>query len=654
MNFREPSRPFDPTAMTLHNLIIHEHRPLGDLGQPIFVPSHGPFYSESLAVYSGARLLVRGKDYRTLVHHPRATEKTGKEVSVCVMVINKSLTEIDITYQAVGGEFQHLFEIIKLIKESNGDQFLRAILWHEIIGKPDTFNPAAHWHVVWDIKGWESLITPLDQIRQAVIFKKQQAYRAAYDYYYAKKIAHQNDVDSRLAALRLKATDLWKRIRPPVGMIGLYTKPQASFPDGNYKEIRERLLFGVELDADLGKEWNVSKDLVFQYPDNILLNEKDYPILQEKDEWIYLDNQHPVSGMPTGEKYWEEIDELFDTLCIKIYAKESNGGEIDANLTVNTAMLNEGEVALFQLTTVGFAAGTVIMYQLTDIGPTNVSVPLMGAVTLNALGVGTLAVKLIEGSPRTDLQTMKIEMMIMGGLPLRLNYNLISNRVEKTETTVHQYANGPLLKGTAVRGDIYSLRIVHRGANGQKLQLRTTGLTVNDVITVGDNSYYGNAVVEVPTIATSKVISVPFTVKSRTGASPVDIGLRIATPNGTTETVPFTAVPFAFLGLEIYSPETGATLTSLKYGQLFRIRVRQNSRDNSVVELQLSANTTTGVLNPSFIPPLYCGRDGIGESGTYTLLPVNEVAPAVGVLTFTAVDPVTNTINIKTTIPVTI
>lgn len=653
MNFREPSRPFDPTAMSLLNLIIHEKRPLGDQGKYIFVPSHGPYYSQSLAVYAGSRLLVRNKDYRTLVHHPRATKETGKEVSVCIQVIDTSISEITVTYQAVGGEYQNLFEIVKLIKDSNGQQVLRTILWHEIIGKPNTFNPAAHWHVVWDVSGWEKLVTPIDKIRNALIFKKYASYRKAYDYYYAKRLAHLNYVDSRVIDIREKAQQAIKASQPPVGVIALY-KNATTFADGRYVELKNTVLYGVATDSDLGKTWKISKDLVFPYPDNVLLTESEKPILQEKDEWIFLDNQYKAESTGTGEPYWEDIDELFDALCVKIYYKESAGDDFDAKLTLDKTTINENEVALLKVETKGFSEGTVVPYRITNIGPDNVSVPLKGTVTINSVGVGTLAIKLMPNSPRTDLSEMTIDVMILSGLTTKLKYNLVSNQVEITETTIHQYANGPLQKDDLVRGDRYSLRIIHRGIAGKPIRFQMKGLDAQDIFILNNVEYAGTATATLNAPTVGGILVVPFTVKSRTPAPTKSIGLTLTTPNGTVENVAGNVASFAFSKLEFYNPATGEILTEVPYGKNFRVRVVQNSKDNLVVDLQLSANTTTGSVEPAFIPPVYCKTHGVGESGTFAVLPVSGVTATGGVLTFTAVDPVTKVINLKATLKVTV
>lgn len=652
MNFREPSRPYDPTASSLQNLVIAEKRPLGTNEYYIFVPSHGPYYSDSLKVYSGGKLLEREKDYRTLVHHPRASGVTAKEVSVCVQIINTSLTEVDITYQVVGGGFQCLFEIIKLIKDSYGDKVLRPILWHEIIGKPDSFNPAAHWHVIWDISGWEKIITPIDQIRQAITFKKQQAYRDIYDYYYAKQIAHQNNVDSRIAALRQKAEAVWSKIRPPVGIVTITTKPNLTFPDGDYVEMKNTLLWGVSADGDLGKTWNVSKDLVFPYPDNLLLNEKEYPILQEKDEFIFLDNEHPVSPKVTHtEEYWEEIDELFDALTVKIWKKTTQGGEFRATLTAAPTTINENEVTLFTLNTVGFAQGTQVPYRLTGIGPNNVNVPLDGVVTINSVGVGTLAVKLVAGSPRTDTDTMRCDMLVAGGLNASVKYNLLSNVIQSTDTTLHQYANGPLLTSPIVRGDWYVMKIVHRGMNGKNLKINF-GLTVNDRVTINDVLIAGNADYTYAVPATGKYVTLKFCVTSRANIVSNSATLKLTTASGVVESLPYSLDVFEFIALEAYSPATGEVLPSIHYHQSFRLRVKQNSRDNPVVDLRLTGNTTTGVISPSFIPPLYCDRNGIGESGTYSLDEISGTAMTAGKLTFVAVEQQLKKIQITLDLPV--
>ena len=49
---RPSSRPYDPTARASLNLIVGEVRPLTTTEDYIFIPSHGPFYTENVVIRS--------------------------------------------------------------------------------------------------------------------------------------------------------------------------------------------------------------------------------------------------------------------------------------------------------------------------------------------------------------------------------------------------------------------------------------------------------------------------------------------------------------------------------------------------------------------------------------------------------------------------
>lgn len=56
---RLSSRPYDPTARSVLNLIVGEVRPLTTAEDYIFVPSHGPFYVENAVLRSKGLLLKK-------------------------------------------------------------------------------------------------------------------------------------------------------------------------------------------------------------------------------------------------------------------------------------------------------------------------------------------------------------------------------------------------------------------------------------------------------------------------------------------------------------------------------------------------------------------------------------------------------------------
>lgn len=635
-NFREPSRPFDPTAKALQNLVINEHRLLATLDKYIFIPSHGPYYVESLVVRRGGTVLVKDVDYKALVLHPAATHETGKEVAVCIKVINRAYTDVSITYQAVGGKYQSLVEILRLIKENAGDKLLTPIIYHEIVDKPTSFNPAAHWHVMWDFGGWEVLINNLDKIRNGVLWRKNTDIRNVYDYYYAKRATFNTWFENRIAAYKQQFDLVKSKAIMPNGFIVGSVNYQ-TFEDGVYQMLTNTFLYGVEVDNDLGRTWGLSEEIVYPYPDNILLNESSVPFTRDTGndgDWIFLDNQYAAENRIID--YWEPVDEQFDARTIKYYWKESNAPAYNAVAASNKTTLNEDEIVLFTITTTSYPAGVEIPYQLTGVGISNVNVPLVGTVITNSSGVGTLAVKLMPGSPRTDLSRMEIEFFILGGKTAFVNYNLLSNVVQSTKSYFTRSLNGPK-EEVLVQGDQYYLRIEHRGLAGKTIHLRT-GLSAANTVVVGGVNYAGNAVIPivVPN-TTATLLNIKIKVLFVNGFVQQAGGFNLTRQDASIENIVGDVAPYRYLDFFAYDNQTGARLTSINYGRQFRLELQHNSKDALIVPASIPNIVVSGSLDPTTLNNIYLSPTGSGETGIMVVTPNDN--PATGTITFRVTDP---------------
>ena len=157
---RLSSRPYDPTARSVLNLIVGEVRPLTTAEDYIFVPSHGPFYVENAVLRSKGLLLKKGKDYEFKALHMSAAQASGKSVACVIQITNKSLFEVTVDYQVVGGRYAEVYSVLEFLIDNIGEAIVDYIPWDNIGDKPEEFNPTAHMHPDWEIMGWEGSLTP--------------------------------------------------------------------------------------------------------------------------------------------------------------------------------------------------------------------------------------------------------------------------------------------------------------------------------------------------------------------------------------------------------------------------------------------------------------------------------------------------------------
>lgn len=160
--------PTDFTGQALANLREDEsHQLITVPGKKnrAFVCRHGAFYSKTMKLRDSAgKLLVAGKDYKTVYHYADISKLTGKEVMGFVVVTNSAVTSpVKVTYQAFGGPFSiSADELAALLDAVDDSKF--PFTWGEIIGKPTEFVPADHMHKYWQLYGLETTVTQINRI----------------------------------------------------------------------------------------------------------------------------------------------------------------------------------------------------------------------------------------------------------------------------------------------------------------------------------------------------------------------------------------------------------------------------------------------------------------------------------------------------------
>ena len=440
---RPSSRPYDPTARASLNLIVGEVRPLTTTEDYIFIPSHGPFYTENVVIRSKGLLLKKGKDYEFKALHMSASKASGKSVACIIQITNKTLFEVTVDYQVVGGRYAEVYSVLKFLIDNLGEAIIDVIPWDNIGDKPERFNSSAHMHPYWEFGGWDGLLTPLNKILQGVYFRKSKRLREVYDYYYSKQEAFEASRDQKVKTILDAIEHMQLNNVDPLRVIRVVTDtiPPNVETQGVWQTLttlnNDRVLGAAGSAANNGRTVNLSKDIVYPQPDNIILDEQENPILRDDNEWIYQDNQYPVvplAGVLIDEHGIEFTAQEWDLYYYKAYQKISHAGALFANVVANRTEMSDGQVVIFRLASSRYPVGLQVPYQILGVGTANVNVPLRGMLTIRADGTAELPITLLAGSPATYEKVMSIELAIAGGIEASVNYTLSTNNQKKIKT----------------------------------------------------------------------------------------------------------------------------------------------------------------------------------------------------------------------------
>lgn len=173
--------PLDLSAIAISNKITGEVKQIVRDADRVFIPTAGPFYTKSLKVWAGTKLLQPITDYVALEMNREGTLASGKEVCN-VLFIKNAGTSFKLDYQVIGGNFSDTSnELIDLINATPIDK-LKILTWGSILGKPTTFPPTAHVHYPYEWRGYTQVIHLLEQLRQLIVAGDQASLASIYDY----------------------------------------------------------------------------------------------------------------------------------------------------------------------------------------------------------------------------------------------------------------------------------------------------------------------------------------------------------------------------------------------------------------------------------------------------------------------------------------
>lgn len=179
--------PLDVTGENPDNYVAAEHHslvPKSDLTDVrVIVPLYGPFFGDSVRIIDRAngRQLDRSEYKITdLLQDP--TLITGKEIGQFIVVTNGMVSnEVEIHYQVLGGNYQNDSSAIQHVYETFLNDY-RPVDWTNISGKPLSYPPSLHIHLLEDVIGFGPLVTAIENLREAIILKNIPMYESLIDW----------------------------------------------------------------------------------------------------------------------------------------------------------------------------------------------------------------------------------------------------------------------------------------------------------------------------------------------------------------------------------------------------------------------------------------------------------------------------------------
>lgn len=130
----------------------------------IFNVMAGAFYTESVQITYLGEQLTAHEDFRFHRAVEDAIRQSGKDVAMLIEITDKSVSgDIEVRYQAVGGEFQNIHEsLVDMLENYKHDA--RGTFYKDIIEKPRFFEPVRHLTSIYDIYGLNPIAGPLNEL----------------------------------------------------------------------------------------------------------------------------------------------------------------------------------------------------------------------------------------------------------------------------------------------------------------------------------------------------------------------------------------------------------------------------------------------------------------------------------------------------------
>lgn len=176
--------PLDLTGKHPDNKVVGEIIGPAAPGNRAFVLRHGAFYTRNLVIRrKDTNVVLQPRvDYKAVQLEIDATLASGLQACQVIIVEPSAFgVELLVDLQYVGGQYSTTTTAIREMLDAL-DLDGRVIRWGDIIGKPEGFKPAPHFHDIGDVYGFEFVVAALEGIRNAILMGDVRAWDEFRDY----------------------------------------------------------------------------------------------------------------------------------------------------------------------------------------------------------------------------------------------------------------------------------------------------------------------------------------------------------------------------------------------------------------------------------------------------------------------------------------
>ena len=370
MLFKQPTLLLDLTGSHSDNYIRGEVRYIRSAQDAIFCLSKGNYYVNNLSVtnnLTGEPLIIH-QDYNPIQLYEKASLDAKQPVWAAMRITNPDVTEVKIDYQAIGGQYQDMLNVILEIKDNLDPDYIATFPWEKIQNKPLKFKVAEHPHSLWDWTNLRGLLNSIYQVVVALYANQREDYFDLYNHLAAVFTARAADINDRLSKLNDRVE--WYRN-------AMHYDDGDILPSMNPEVPSNYLKYG---------QWVLIPDVLLMgagHGDTI-------------GELIGLQGSNPGDENAMRVYFWQRVDDKASVLY---------------NVTASATMINEGDSVTFTISSPGRAAGTAVGWKLTGVGANDVVGELRGTAFLNSSGSTTVTVDTVADGLSEGVERLRLEII---------------------------------------------------------------------------------------------------------------------------------------------------------------------------------------------------------------------------------------------------
>ena len=354
----------DLTGTSVANLITDERHDVSTRNQRIFVLNKGAFFGKGLVIRNAStnRIMEPHTAYRILHMVREAVLDSNKEVYAVILILDNSVLDVLVTYQAIGGVYSNIASTIndKLGTVLDGSMPIDTI--GQIIDQPIQVPPEHHLQNIRDFKSMGGLVTVVEGIRKAIMLGDTNAHASIYDFIDTKFNDVKNDIDIMSDYFTSLINDAESRFTRRNGSV-IITDEDANpgtYMPGTWDRLPNVFLYGTNADGQIGQRLDVA----------------------------------------AGTGHIARMTNFF--------ARNDSSDGILRVISADKSIMGEGESVTFTLQTSGLPSGSTLPFRLEGITEDDLANGLLtGTFTINAAGIATTTVNIAADQVNDGFKTLK-------------------------------------------------------------------------------------------------------------------------------------------------------------------------------------------------------------------------------------------------------